>query len=295
MNSMTGFGRAEGLIGAYLTSFEIKSVNHRFLDCRFRLPSSLTHLEMQFHELIKSHFERGSIEIVVKQRLNSTQNLNSSTRFVVDENAAKSLYNGFDWIKREFKLEAPIPLECFIQSGKVFLAVDESSETSTQWETVKPLFEKALLQLKEMRKSEGEKLKALFLTSLKEIEQNYKGLKSHTDVQTKNIKEKLMVRLNAWNLKEPIDASRLEWEVALLAEKSDITEELDRLSMHVQEFNATLQSPKSIGRKLDFLTQELHREVNTMSSKASLIEITKIAVELKGIVEKLREQVQNVE
>lgn len=295
MNSMTGFGRAEGLIGAYLTSFEIKSVNHRFLDCRFRLPSSLTHLEMQFNEFLKSHFERGSFEIVVKQRLNSTQNLNSSTKFVVDENAAKSLYNGFDWIKREFKLDAPVPLESFLQSGKVFLAVDEGSETSTPWEVVKPVFEKAVDQLKQMRKSEGEKLKGVFLSSLKEIEQNQKKLVGFADVQTKGIKEKLMQRLSSWNLKESIDATRLEWEVALLAEKSDITEELDRLSMHVQEFNATLQSPKSIGRKLDFLTQELHREVNTMSSKASLIEITKMAVELKGIVEKLREQVQNVE
>lgn len=295
MNSMTGFGRAEGVIGTYLTSFEVKSVNHRFLDFRVRLPASLSHLEMHFHEAIKAHFERGSIEVIVKQRLTSTQNLASSTRFVIDENAAKSLYNGFDWIKREFKLDAPVPLESFIHSGKVFISVDEANESSTQWTSVKPLFETALAQLKQMRASEGQKLKALFQTALKEVETHTQKLKSQTPEQVKSIKERLTQRLSSWNLKEPIDATRLEWEVALLAEKSDITEELDRLSMHVQEFNATLQTAKSIGRKLDFLTQELHREVNTMSSKAALIEITKSAVELKGIVEKLREQVQNVE
>lgn len=292
---MTGFGRSEAIVGSFLTTIEVKSVNHRFLDCRFRLPPTLSHLEIPMLEHLKTHFERGSFEIIVKQKLGTKEGTVSSTRFIVDESAAKSLYNGFDWIKREFKLEEPITIESFIQAGKVFLPVDESNENTVAWASVKAVFEEALLNVKKMRQAEGEKLKAVLSGSLKEIGTQSKQLRSLSQLQTKAIKEKLEQRLQNWNLKEQIDASRLEWEVAMLAEKADFTEEMDRLDIHVQEFNATLTIQKSIGRKLDFLTQELHREVNTTSSKANLIEVTRIAVELKGMVEKLREQVQNVE
>lgn len=114
-------------------------------------------------------------------------------------------------------------------------------------------------------------------------------------VQTQRIKEKLENRLSQWKLSAPIDPNRLEWEVALMAEKSDIKEEIDRLNGHFQAFTEATDSSKPVGRKLDFLTQELLREVNTIASKTSLIEITQLTVRLKSNIEKLREQVQNVE
>mgnify|MGYP000473402557 CR=1 FL=1 len=295
MNSMTGFGRAEGIVGLYLTTIEIKAVNHRFLDCRFRLPPTLTHLELPLLEHLKTYFERGSFEIIVKQKLSAKDGVVSATRFIVDESAAKSLHTGFDWLKREFKLTQPLSVDSFLMSGKVFMAVDDSTDTAVAWPTIKPVFEEALLNVKKMRSSEGDKLQAVLTKSLGEIEGLTKKLREYSPLQMKAIKEKMEQRLQNWNLKEPIDAARLEWEIALLAEKADFTEEMDRLDMHVEEFGQALRNEKSVGRKLDFLTQELHREVNTTSSKASLIEVTRIALELKGIVEKLREQVQNVE
>jgi uncharacterized protein (TIGR00255 family) len=296
MNSMTGFGRSEATIGSYSFTVEIKSVNHRFLDVRFRMPQTLSSFEFALTETLKQHFERGSFEVNVKQRIDATQNHSSfGTRFVVDEVAAKSLLDGCEWLAGKYKTPKVPSLEMLAMTNRVFVAVDEGADLTTLWNPFKALFEKTITELGKMRQSEGKRLKTVLGDGLKDIEKAVEKLSTLAPLHPEKVKEKLTQKLATWNLTAPIENSRLEWEVALLAEKADITEEIDRLKLHTKEFYTILEGSKPVGRKLDFLTQELHRETNTVSSKASAIEITRVAVELKATIEKLREQVQNVE
>lgn len=296
MQSMTGFGRAEAQIGGFSFTVEVKSVNHRFLDARIRLPSTLSLFEHQLLELLKKHFERGSFDVNVRQRLDASQtHLASGTRFVVDETAAKSLIQGCQWLAQTYQTPKTPSLEFLAMTNRVFVPVEETTDPALLWEPFKALFERTLSELKKMREMEGKRLKEILNSGLLEIEKTVDELVQLAPQQPLKIREKLETRLASWNLSQPIDATRLEWEVALLAEKADITEEIDRLKTHTKEFLGILQEAKPVGRKLDFLTQELHRETNTVSSKASLIDVTRHSVLLKSRIEKLREQVQNVE
>ena len=146
-----------------------------------------------------------------------------------------------------------------------------------------------------MREQEGMKLKTILLQGVSDLVKATSQLSQLAPRQPEKIKERLESRLAKWELSTPMDPHRLEWEIALAAEKADITEEIDRLKTHAEAFTGILNQAGPVGRKLDFLTQELHREVNTTASKSADIEITQVAVGLKTQIEKLREQVQNVE
>jgi uncharacterized protein (TIGR00255 family) len=293
---MTGFGRSEGQIGTSFFTVEIKSVNHRYLDTRFRLPVALGLYEIPLAERLRGGFERGSFEINVRQKLISAgATVPSGTRFVVDEMAARSLFDGCEWLGKKFGIESVPTLELFALANRVFLPVEEVQDTEGLLEAVKQIFDKALADLKKMRESEGRHLKLILQEGVKRLLEIVKELEVLAPEQPKKIQERLKTRIAQWNLATSVDAQRIELEVALYAERSDITEELDRLRTHANEFLALLDRPKGVGRKLDFLTQELHREINTVSSKASLVELTQAAVEAKTLIEKLREQVQNVE
>lgn len=296
MESMTGFGRAETSLANTLYTIEVKSVNHRFLDVRMRLPPMLSAWEVAMTETLRAKFERGSFEINVKTKVPpQATSVSSGTRFVVDERAAKSLAEGCEWLRQNLKVEGPLSPDIFALSTKVFVAVEESTDSHAVWNELKPTYDAALNDLKKMRQGEGARLKKVLKDVLSEIGDRVKSVANLAPEQPKKIREKLTTRLAQLQVGGEIDPNRLEWEVAVLAERSDITEEIDRLKLHLKQLDSLMESPKSNGRKLDFLIQELHREVNTIGSKASLIEITQSVVELKAAIEKLREQVQNVE
>lgn len=296
MRSMTGFGKAEATIGNSGYTFEIKSVNHRFLDARFRLPGALSQFEFPLTDVLRAHFERGSFEVNCRSRLVAKDGHAAlGTRFVVDEVAARSFVEGCKWLHETFQIERIPTIENFIMTNRVFLPVEDTQETVGVWEPLKTLFEKAVLDLKKMRDIEGQRINSILKSGIENIQRLVIDLDKLAPEQPKKIKEKLDQRLESWKLNTPIDSTRLEWEVVVLADKADIHEEMDRLKMHCHEYLTLLQNPKPMGRKLDFLTQELHREANTIASKANLIDITRVSVELKTAIERLREQVQNVE
>jgi uncharacterized protein (TIGR00255 family) len=146
-----------------------------------------------------------------------------------------------------------------------------------------------------MRKAEGERLEKSLLKDLADLEGGLSKMRALSELQAEKIKERLLERVASWNLTVPVDATRFEMEVAFLSDKAVIHEEVERLSIHIDEIKKLFKQKKSVGRKLDFLIQELHREINTIASKSSLSELSKLAVESKVSVEKLREQCQNVE
>jgi uncharacterized protein (TIGR00255 family) len=296
MRSMTGFGRAELTTGSQQLTLEIKSVNHRFLDLRFRVPPHALGWEAELSEEIRKFCERGSLDISLRQKFVASQGqMAGNTRFAIDEKALESLEQAIELLEKKTKRTFPTELEAILQTGKIIVAIEETDDKALALKDLLPLFTHALNNLLEMRAREGANLKNVMLRIVTEMKDDLTQIAQLAPLQTQRIKEKLENRLSQWKLSAPIDPNRLEWEVALMAEKSDIKEEIDRLKGHFQAFTEATDSSKPVGRKLDFLTQELLREVNTIASKTSLIEITQLTVRLKSNIEKLREQVQNVE
>ncbi|MBM4304196.1 MAG: YicC family protein [Deltaproteobacteria bacterium] len=295
MQSMTGFGKGELSIGGSLLSLEIKSVNHRFLDTRFRLPPALSFLELPLLEILKTYFERGSFEINVRQKSLASSETSSSVKYTVDEEAARSIIEGAEKLHLKFGTSKTPSLELLFQSGRVFVLTENSDLLPSLIEGLKTSFRTVLQDVRTMRETEGSKLKTILNQGVLELLQGVEQLKKLAPRQPEKIKEKLDSRLAQWKIGTPMDPHRMEWEIAIAAEKADITEEIDRLTTHANSFLTILNEKGPIGRKLDFLTQELHREVNTTAAKSADIEITQVAVTLKTQIEKLREQVQNVE
>jgi uncharacterized protein (TIGR00255 family) len=295
MKSMTGFGRCEGKVGNHSFTVELKSVNHRYIDARFRLPPSFSPYEMPLGEMLRSKFERGAFEIAIRQKVSSDGGATfGATRFVVDELAAQSLLEACAWLHKKYKTEKLPSLDVLAFTNKVFIPVDDTGDPEGAFEELRDLFRRALEELDEMRSREGVRLKTILKDSIDGLSRTSDKLRKLAPEQSPKILEKLRQRIAQWKLGE-VDSQRLEWELAFYAERSEITEELDRLKAHVEEFGELLESKRSVGRRLDFLTQEMHREVNTMGAKACLLTITQAIVEAKALIEKLREQVQNVE
>lgn len=296
MRSMTGFGRAEGKVGSHLFIVEIKSVNHRFLDTRFRLPSSLNLFESSFAEKLRKHFERGSFDITIRHRLAPQGGVVATgTKYALDEPALESFLGTLKQLKQKAGIASEPSLDSLISTNRIIIAVEEMENPESLLEPVKAIFEEAANQVIQMRKTEGDKLKKVFKDGIKELVEKVKQLEKLAPEQPKRVQEKLKSRIAQWGMGTPVDPQRLEWEVAFYAEKSDVSEELVRLHAHAKAFLELIESSGSIGRRLDFLSQELNREINTLSSKASILEMTQLAVEIKTSIEKLREQVQNVE
>lgn len=296
MNSMTGFGRVEETLGSHRFSIEIKSVNHRFLDVRFRMPPSFSGWESDLTEEIRNFCERGSLDVSVRQKIVADQgNFTGTTRYAVDDKALESFKRALVALESKTQQKWELTLSDLLRMDKIFVPVEDLDDKNLGLAEFLPVFKKALQDLLKMRQKEGAKLKSVLHDGIGEMQKHLEDIQALVPSQAAKIKEKLESRLAQWNLSSPIEPSRLEWEVALMAEKSDIKEEIDRLTAHFSAFLEALESKKPVGRKLDFLIQELNREVNTIASKTTLMEITQLTVRLKSNIEKLREQVQNVE
>ncbi len=294
MQSMTGFARADGEAGGTRFSLEVKSVNHRFLDVRVRLPSSLALIELPIVEKVRSYFDRGSIEIFFRTQAN--ENTPSMTRFGLDEGAVQSLLEACDRLNFQYRINSKPTLEFFALTQRVFIAQETSQDANVFLAGMNPVLDKLLTELKTMRMAEGRRLKESLAKELRVLHEIVAKLQLLAPEQRKRTEKKVRDRVAGWNLTAPVDSQRLEWEIAFYADKGEVTEELERLGSHLVEFQKTVGSEdKGIGKKLDFLTQELHRELNTLGTKSQWIELTQLVVEGKGLVERLREQVQNVE
>lgn len=296
MRSMTGFGRAEGRVGSSQYTVEIKSVNHRFLDIRFRLPPSLTLFESAFSEKLRGHFERGSFDITIKHRLAPLGGvIATGMKFAVDESALASFLDSVESLKTKKNIKVEVSVDSLVSAGRIIIPLEEAENAESLVDPIKAIFDQAAAQMKEMREKEGLKTKEILKQGINELLGFVKKLEKLAPEQPKRIQEKLKSRIQQWSLPGQVDPQRLEMEVAFYSEKADVSEELTRLTAHAKSFLDLMETKQGVGRRLDFLTQELNREVNTLSSKASILEMTQLAVEIKTAIEKLREQVQNVE
>ena len=281
--SMTAFARSEsGHI-----SWEIRSVNHRYLEVGVKVPDAFRSLETGLRNKLKARLNRGKIDCQL--RIGHSQA--SEASLSIDEKLLEDLTGALATIIPKLETVAPVnPLEVLKWPG--ILSEPTEDEESIK-KTVVELFDSALAQLIEMRSSEGAELRKIILEKLADLRSIVEQAATEAPIISARQRDKMISKLN--DLKIDADPGRIEQELVIMAQKSDVAEELDRLNTHIEEVSATLDSKEAVGRRLDFLMQELNREANTLSSKAVATNTTIQAVELKVAIEQMREQIQNIE
>jgi uncharacterized protein (TIGR00255 family) len=264
---------------------ETRSLNHRYLEVSVRMPSSLIEHEIPVRNLIKEKFARGKFDITISFTDKRKQ------KVVVNKDLAKGLYDAFSELQREFSLSGAVSLDLFASYRDLLLTEEPEYNPAALFEALAL----AVARIEEMRRKEGEALTGELLHHAGRLE----GIRTEVEGLAKGAvaayRETLARRLTELLAGVALDEARLAQEVAFLAQKSDITEELARLKSHLGQFHAIVSKGGSIGRKLDFLIQELNREANTIASKVDDIKIVNLSIELKTEIEKLREQVQNIQ
>lgn len=286
IHSMTGIGRARGKVGSSFFSIEIKSINHRYCEVHTRFPSRYQSLELQVSQLVRKVLSRGKIDIFLYED-KSAQDLS------INEKSLKIYYKFLKKITETLDIKEQIDLD-HIQAGMNFW-MGKDVDVSSIWPEFKVLVEKALDELVKMRKLEGQNLKKILLVRLKDLEERHRLVGHDRESIVKSYKTKLEKRIEKISAGIEIDPVKLANEVAFLADKADITEELDRLKSHFKLMRKMLNDKKSSGRSMDFLIQEMNREWNTIGSKSQNASIAHIVVEAKSELEKIREQIQNIE
>jgi uncharacterized protein (TIGR00255 family) len=289
---MTGFGRAATICNNSVFEIEIKSINSRYLDILIKVPQSVSNKEYELREIIKSKFNRGKLSLIVTKKNGNGSNEISG----FDSNKLKNYLLLIKEIKRQVKLKEKIKLEHILANKDIFSSSVEDLPEE-EFEKLKVAIVKASDDLIKMKKKEGIELEKDLIQRLKNIETKVQKIESIISVSIndhfENYKLKVIQLLNQKSAELYDD--RLKFELALLAEKSDISEECVRLKSHLKFFLEAMKKESEPGRKLNFLCQEMNREANTISAKSLSLEITHKTIEIKEEIERIREQIQNVE
>lgn len=291
LKSMTAYASCEKTAENLTVNTEIRSYNSRYLDIALRIPNSYLALEEQIKGLFAAHITRGRIEVTIQIRAGS----GSGGAFEIDEARAKAYYAALVRLRDLLGLKAEIPLQIIAESG-IIRPTEIHIEMDAGWEAVRESLAGAISELDAMRTREGEALSRDFRDRLGFIEKCLVEIEAGSSGLIAHYKERLRERMAGLTggLIE-IDPGRIAQEAALLADRSDISEEIIRARSHIQQFRTIMAAREPAGRKLNFLLQELNREFNTMGSKTGNQQVSHRIVDVKAEIEKIREQVQNVE
>ncbi len=291
ISSMTGFGRGESKHNGMVVCAEIRSLNHRFLDVELRIPKSLCAFERELKVLINSGLSRGKVNATITIKGEEI----SSAGLTIDKELAATYIKLLNELKDDLNIDDSIKLEQLLNFPDIITADNTKELDDNVWEAVKAAIELAIADLKEMRLKEGSEIKDDLESRVSTIEDRIIEIESSSKEKSKEEFEKLKKRVEGLVNAEVANEGRLEMEVALIAEKADVTEECIRFKCHNKLFLDLLKNGNSEGRKLNFLVQEMHREANTIGAKANDASIAHLVVGIKEEVEKLREQIQNIE
>jgi uncharacterized protein (TIGR00255 family) len=291
LKSMTGYGREEGETTLGKVFVETRSVNHRYCDINVKLPKRLAPFETRIKELIRSQVSRGRVDVSVKVDSGEEEKL----QLDVDLHLAKQYYQALRTLKKKLKLKDPITLTLLAGAKDLITAKEELGDIEPYWHEIMPILKRSAQEMDEMKRSEGEALAKDIHLRLEKIDQCMATIKRLFPLRFQSYQNRLHEKIRSLLSGIEVDAARFQQEVAFLAERNDITEEIVRVESHLAQFGLLLNGEEPAGRKMDFLLQEIHREVNTISAKANDAEISQGVVEIKGELEKIREQVQNIE
>lgn len=289
---MTGYGMGEYENEEYRFKIEIKTVNHRYNDISIRMPRYISYLEEDLKKKIKVYVKRGKVDVFVNLEYVS----DSPIDIKVDIPLAKSYKLALENLKEELEIEDSIRLNNILNIPDIIKFDKKEVDDGLISESLFNAMDIALNNLDEMRSSEGESLKEDMLLKLEEAETKIKAIEERAPIVVIEYRGKLEDRIKELLDKDvSIDKERLSTEIAILADKASIDEEVVRLKSHINQFRLIFKEGDAIGRKLDFLIQEFNREINTIGSKSSDVSISNNVVDLKSIIEKIREQIQNIE
>jgi uncharacterized protein (TIGR00255 family) len=291
IKSMTGFGRGECSIDNRSITIEMKSVNHRYCDINIRMPRKLIFLENHLKGLIKNELTRGKIDVFI----NYEDHSDKSNSIVYNELLARQYMVHFEHMAETFHIQNDIQVSGLSRYPEVLKLEEQDEDEETLQKMVITALHEAISAISEARHTEGQLLKADLKEKLDEMLAYVKQLKALTPEVIEDYRQKLHTRIGELMDQTLVDKDRLALEVAVFADKSCVDEEIVRLESHITHMKDTLDSTDSIGRKLDFISQEMNREANTVLSKANNLSVSNQGIELKTLIEKVREQIQNIE
>ena len=288
---MTGFGRGEASAGERTWTVEIKTVNHRFLDQRIILPRSVNGLEERVKKMIADRFDRGRVEVTIVVRGDITADI----QLQVNMDLARRYHRCLLEVKTSLDLAGDITIADMLGLHELISRQEEELDLEREWTGLAPALAQALDGCDRMREQEGLSLKQDLLRRLQVFAGLVKTIEKSVPEIMQARRRELKTRIEKLLNEIDLDPARLAQEAAFMADKADVTEEIVRLRSHIDQFAMFLGSDEPVGRRLDFLLQEFLREVNTLASKISNGAIAHLGVEMKNEIEKLREQVQNIE
>ncbi len=291
LKSMTGFGRGEGDTTLGKVVVESRSVNHRYGDINIKLPKRLNLFENRIKEIIRSQVSRGRVDVSL--RLDNAGG--EKIQLTVDLDLAEQYYQALHDLKERLRLKDEVTLGLLAGAKDLIVAREELGDIEPYWQEILPVLKQSLKNMDDMKRVEGESLTEDLQQRLGNITSQLQTIKQQYPLRLKAFFTRLQDRLRSLLEGLETDPSRFQQEVAFLAERTDITEEIVRAESHLAQFRGLLETNDPVGRKMDFLLQEIHREVNTVSAKANDADISQRVVEIKSELEKIREQVQNVE
>ena len=292
LKSMTGFGRGESRNTDYNFNVEIKTVNHRYNDIIIRMPKHLNYLEEQIKSIIKSKINRGRVEVYIELEYSSESNIDIR----IDMPLAKSYKSQLDSMMEELNIEDKVKLIHMLMFPEIIRKEKKEIEEDVLWQSLETALEIALDNVVNMRIKEGAILKKDMENQIFKIEEELLKIEERAPIVVIEYRDKLENRIaELLDGKIKVDEDRLNYEIAFFADKSDINEEVVRLKSHSNQFLDSLNESESVGRRLDFILQEMNREINTIGSKSDDLTISNCVVNIKSQLEKIREQVQNVE
>lgn len=291
IKSMTGFGRGNIDQDGRSFTVEIKSVNHRYCDLNIKMPKSLLSLEDRIRKTIQEKVNRGKVDVFISQNNYEKQ----GAKVVLDEKLADSYVECLNKIKERYDIKESISLALISKFPDVVNLKQEEEDVESLWNILSLPLKDAVNLLVDMRGREGLKLEKNILLKCDYIKSLLDKIEEKSPLVVKEYKEKLNERLKELLGECQVDENRIAVEVALFADKSAIDEEIVRLNSHLVQLKETFQLNEAVGRKLDFIIQEMNREVNTIGSKANNLEVTNIVLNIKNEIEKIREQIQNIE
>jgi len=292
MRSMTGYGRGECVKDGFKFTIELNSVNRKQSDITINLPKELAQLEPRVRDIVNAELSRGRINAVVAYHRGATC---AEEQVELDVTLAKAYYSAIQKLQKQIKLDGSLTLDTILRAPGVMKMAETTVDAEAIWPSVETALRRALGQLIKMREKEGKFLATDLSKRLDILAAGVEHVRKAAPETLKRYRDQLHARVKESGLNVPIDDDRLMKEVVIFADRCDISEELTRLGSHLIQFREQIASGEPVGRTLDFLAQEMNREINTIGSKANAADVSQHVVKMKAELEKIREQVQNIE
>ncbi len=291
VRSMTGFGRGEAIAEKRKINIEIKSVNHRYLETNIKMPTNFLYLEGDVRQTIKSRIGRGKVDVFISYENNNEDNYNVKVNTVL----AKEYLDAYQKVSDSLLIDNDVRCSSIMRSPEVLKLETVDDDEEVVKELVIDATNKAIDELIAVREAEGERLKEDVISKVEAIREDVAFIESKSDLIVEEYRKKITEKVTELLDEADIDESRIVQEVIIYADKRCVDEEIVRLNSHIQAVRDTLDEEGSIGRRLDFIVQEMNRESNTILSKVTDKELSNVGIHIKTNVEKVREQIQNIE